>query len=188
LTKPSGSYAGVDFPALLKGDRGAWHEFVDLFGPVIHGTVRAQLLRAGFGDEDFAEVVQNVFLRLCNEDFRLLRTYDPTRASLGTWLRVVSGSSAIDFQRRQKRTLSLDEVAEKPFAEPAHEPVPLNIPENLLTARQRLVLTMSYDRDMEVADIAVALGITAQTVRSMRHKAIERLRAWANDDEISVGK
>jgi RNA polymerase sigma factor (sigma-70 family) len=46
----------------------------------------------------------------------------------------------------------------------------------VLTARQELVLSLTFDREMEAAEIAKLLRISPQTVRSTRHKAIERLR------------
>ena len=36
---------------------------------------------------------------------------------------------------------------------------------------------MIYERDMEVAEIASALSVDAQTVRSTHHKAMLKLRA-----------
>jgi RNA polymerase sigma-70 factor (ECF subfamily) len=36
---------------------------------------------------------------------------------------------------------------------------------------------MLYDRDMEVSEVALALGIDPQTVRSAHHKAMIKLRA-----------
>ena len=58
------------------------------------------------------------------------------------------------------------------------EPVrKLKLPEALLSPRQREILAMLYDRDMEVAEIAAALGIDPQTVRSAHHKAMIKLRA-----------
>jgi DNA-directed RNA polymerase specialized sigma24 family protein len=36
---------------------------------------------------------------------------------------------------------------------------------------------MLYDREMEVSEIAAALGIDRQTVRSAHHKAMVKLRA-----------
>ena len=47
----------------------------------------------------------------------------------------------------------------------------------MLSPRQREILTMLYDREMEVAEIAAALGIDPQTVRSAHHKAMVKLRA-----------
>ena len=42
---------------------------------------------------------------------------------------------------------------------------------------------MLYDRDMEVAEIAQALGVDPQTVRSTHHKAMLKLREHFADDE-----
>ena len=41
---------------------------------------------------------------------------------------------------------------------------------------------MLYDREMDVAEIARALGIDAQTVRSTHHKAMIKLRAYFKTD------
>ncbi|MDG1899778.1 MAG: sigma factor-like helix-turn-helix DNA-binding protein, partial [Phycisphaerales bacterium] len=49
-------------------------------------------------------------------------------------------------------------------------------PVHLLTERQRLVLAMLLEDDMTVPDVAQILKINEQTVRSTKHKAIERLR------------
>ena len=53
----------------------------------------------------------------------------------------------------------------------------LKLPEALLSPRQREIMAMLYDRDMEVAEIAAALGVDPQTVRSTHHKAMIKLRA-----------
>jgi RNA polymerase sigma-70 factor (ECF subfamily) len=60
----------------------------------------------------------------------------------------------------------------------AVEPVPkLKLPEALLSPRQLEILGMLYDGEMDVAEIATALGIDPQTVRSAHHKAMLKLRA-----------
>ena len=41
---------------------------------------------------------------------------------------------------------------------------------------------MLYDREMDVAEIARALGIDPQTVRSTHHKAMIKLRAHFKAD------
>jgi RNA polymerase sigma factor (sigma-70 family) len=56
------------------------------------------------------------------------------------------------------------------------------LPEALLSPRQREILAMLYDREMEVAEIARALGIDPQTVRSAHHKAMVKLRAHFRAD------
>jgi len=72
----------------------------------------------------------------------------------------------------------LDAVPEAQLAIDPVEPVQkLKLPEALLSPRQRQILAMLYDREMDVAEIARALGIDPQTVRSAHHKAMVKLRA-----------
>jgi len=125
------------------------------------------------------DLTQEVFVRLCKDDFRLLRSYDPARASLSTWLTIVARSTARDgLRRRRTETVPLDIVPEAQLAIDPVEPVQkLKLPEALLSPRQREILAMLYDRDMDVAEIARALGIDPQTVRSAHHKAMVKLRA-----------
>lgn len=166
--------------ALLDGEGAAWEVFVRRYGGLIVAAVRG--VSAGHGDiEDLA---QEVFVRLCKDGFRLLRTYDPTRASLSTWLTIVARSTARDaLRRRRGEAVPLEAVPEAQLAIDPVEPVrKLKLPEALLSPRQREILSMLYDRDMEVAEIARILGIDPQTVRSAHHKAMLKLRAYFKAD------
>lgn len=169
---------------LVGGDSSAWSALVERYGPVIYGAVGKTLRRYGRDGAETADIAQDVFLRLCNDGYRLLRQYDPARASLSTWLTVVSVSGAIDFLRRQKATTSpLEDLPEHIAAVDPKLPDPVRIPEGLLSPRQSLVLQLLYDRDMDVAEIAALLAVDAQTVRSTHHKALVKLRAYfALDD------
>ena len=87
------------------------------------------------------------------------------------------------LRRRRPDTVPIDAVAEVHLKIDAVEPVPkLKLPEALLSPRQREILGMLYDGEMEVAEIAVALGIDPQTVRSAHHKAMLKLRAHFKAD------
>jgi RNA polymerase sigma-70 factor (ECF subfamily) len=74
-------------------------------------------------------------------------------------------------------------VPQGPLAVDTVEPaIKLKHPQALLSPRQRQILAMLYDREMDVAEIARALGIDAQTVRSTHHKAMIKLRAYFKAD------
>jgi len=169
---------------LLAGSKAAWNRFVARYAPVIYAGVRRKLVPAGRA-EDAEDVAQDVFLRLCRRDFHLLRSYDPARARLTTWLTIIATSAAIDHLRRQKAASQpLDTVPETHLAvDPPKEPVKVPIPPDLLSPRQALVVELLYQREMEVAEAAAFLGVEAQTVRSMHHKALTRLRAHFAADE-----
>lgn len=174
----------ADLEQLVAGDKRAWDRFVARVAPVVFAAVQRRLGPAGRRD-DMEDVVQDVFVRLCARDFRLLKTYDPARAKLTTWLTVVANSTAIDHLRRQKGfTQGLDSVPESRLSvDPPKEPVKVNIPPGLLSPRQALVLEMLYQREMEVAEAADAMGVDPQTVRSMHHKALTKLRAHFRDED-----
>jgi len=163
----------VDLAALTSGSKPAWDAFVRRYAGLVLAGVRAVAREGG----DAEDLMQEVFVRLCKDDYRLLKTYDPTRAGLTTWLTIVARSTARDvLRRRHPQVTPIDAVPETQLAVEDRHVEPLKLPEELLSPRQKLVLTMLYDKDMEVAEIAAALGVDPQTVRSTHHKAMLKLR------------
>ena len=164
-----------ELDALARGEKGAWDAFVRRYAGLVVAAVRGVARDSG----DVEDLTQEVFVRLCKDDFRLLRSYDPARAGLSTWLTIVARSTTRDALRRHRPvSVPIDAVPESRLAIDPVEPVrKLKLPEALLSPRQREILTMLYDREMEVAEIAAALGIDPQTVRSAHHKAMLKLRA-----------
>jgi len=163
--------------ALTGGEPGAWSRFVQQFAGVVYAAVQRRLIPAGRGDE-VEDVVQEAFVRLCKADYRLLRSYDPARARLSTWLTVVATSASIDYLRRQRMAnVAIDDAPESCLAveDPAFENI--KIPPGLLSERQALVLELLYKRDLEVSDAAEIMKVDPQTVRSTHHKALTKLRA-----------
>jgi DNA-directed RNA polymerase specialized sigma24 family protein len=161
--------------ALTRGETGAWKAFVRRYAGLVTAAVRGVAREPN----EIEDLVQEVFLRLCRNDFRLLRSYDPTRAGLTTWITIVARSTARDAMRRHRPVaVPIEAVPEGVLAvDPAIPVAKLKLPEALLSPRQRQILTMLYDREMEVAEIAALLGIDPQTVRSAHHKAMIKLRA-----------
>jgi RNA polymerase sigma-70 factor (ECF subfamily) len=164
---------GLD--ALISGSKAAWDAFVRRYAGLIVAAVRGIAPTLS----DVEDLTQEVFVRLCKDNFRLMRSYDPTRAGLSTWLTIVARSTARDaLRRRRADTVPIDAVPEGQLAVDPVEPTPkLKLPDALLSPRQREILTMLYDREMDVAEIARLLNIDPQTVRSAHHKAMIKLRA-----------
>ena len=167
--------------ALLRGEKAAWDAFVRRYGGLVVAAVRG--VASVYGDVE--DLTQDVFVRLCKDDFRLLRSYDPGRASLSTWITIVARSTARDgLRRRRAESVPIDAAPEAQLAIDPVEPVEkLKLPDALLSPRQREILAMLYDREMDVAEIARALGIDPQTVRSAHHKAMLKLRVHFRGNE-----
>ena len=175
----------------IEGQKWAWDAFVQRYAPVIMAAVGRVLSSRGLvGDLQRAEdVCQDVFVRLIKNEFQLLRSYDPERASIITWLTIIARSSAIDsLRRRELHTVALERAAPVASVEQGGDDggcATEHVPPGLLSARQKLVLGLLFERQMETADIAKLLGISTQTVRSTRHKAIQKLRKHFADTNFS---
>lgn len=167
----------IDLRALLAGDKRTWDRFVAAAAPLIHAVARRVVASHGVSTDEAGDAAQDVFVRLCANERHLMKSYDPARASLATWLAVIARSCAVDHLRRRRQpTAALDDVPEAAVAVEDRHIERLSIPNGLLTERQALVLRLLYDREMEVADAAALLRVDAQTVRSTHHKAMLRLR------------
>jgi len=178
----------IDLQALTRGDKRTWDAFVMAAAPLINAVVRRTLSSSRVSEDDALDAAQDVFVRLCAQDFRLLKTYDPGRAGLPTWLSVVSRSCAIDhLRRRRQSTEPIDDVPEAYLGVEDRHVEKLRIPEGLLTARQTLILKYLYDEEKEVMEVAQLLSVDAQTIRSTHHKALQRLRAHFREEEPSGG-
>ncbi|HXQ51053.1 MAG TPA: sigma-70 family RNA polymerase sigma factor [Stellaceae bacterium] len=171
----------IDLGALIRGEKSAWDAFVRRYAGLILSAVRA----VARDRSDIEDLVQEVFARLCKDDYRLVKAYDPARAGLTTWLTVVARSTARDaLRRRHPMVTPIDAVPEAQLAVEDRHVEPIKLPDELLSPRQKLVLSMIYDKDMDVSEIALALKIDPQTVRSTHHKAMVKLREHfaVNDD------
>jgi DNA-directed RNA polymerase specialized sigma24 family protein len=165
----------VDLNACIRGSKPDWDAFVQQFGAVIYAAVRRTL--GGRAATDIDDIVQDVFVRLVRNDFALLRSYDPTRAALSTWLTLVARSVAIDTARRKRLPSTTLDAAPPAAAPEPRPPVPTDtIPLDRLTSRQRLVLRLLFGEQMSVPEAATVLGVDEQTIRSTKHKALNRLR------------
>ena len=174
-----------DLQACIRGEKAAWDAFVAEHTGVLHAAVR-RIIRQHAPTTtapEVPDVVQECFLRLIKDDFRLLKRFDPSRSRLTTWLTIIARSTAIDRLRRHKPpvlSLSQEEIS---VAAPPEQPTAggvsdLNIPADLLSARQELVLRMLFDEQISVPEAAETLRVNAQTIRSTKHKALEKLRRF----------
>jgi RNA polymerase sigma factor (sigma-70 family) len=87
------------------------------------------------------------------------------------------------LRRRHVPVTPIDAVPESALATESAPRERITLPDGLLSPRQKLVLNMLYDRDMDVAEVAEALGVDPQTVRSTHHKAMLKLRTHFAEEE-----
>ena len=174
-----------EIQAILDGDEREWQSFITQYSGYIRAVVEHTINPHGAKIEA-DDAVQEIFIRLIENDHRLLRSYDPTRSSLKTWLAVIARSRTIDLLRRKHlATIPLEEELAANAQPPSSPDVVVELPMELLTGRQKLIMHLLYERELTVREAAQVLDVTEQTIRSARHKALQRLRQhFGEDNEI----
>lgn len=161
---------------MAAGDRGALGDLYDRYASVLMATTFRIL-----GDRQSAEdVVQDVFL----EAWKRADAYDPSRASVRTWLILRARSRSLDRLNAAPRrktvyldALTLPEVAGAVEAAPSGEDTE-RLTEALagLSPEQRQVLELAYYRGLSSSEIAQHIGIPMGTVKSRTRTALASLR------------
>ncbi len=128
-------------------------------------------------DRSLAEdLAQEVFLELYQA---LDRIESP--AHLTFWLRRVAANRCIDQGRKRfrRRELALEEAPEPAAADTSVDPLLLErLQQSLagLPERQRMVLILRFQEGLGPAEIAEALEMPLNTVKSTLHRSLEELR------------
>lgn len=95
-----------------KGDRTTLEEFLRRYSRLIYNYIYNVLDTKGyaFAKEHIHDIFQEIFCSLIKDNFKKLRTFKAKGGcSLASWLRMVAINFAIDYMRRLKPTVSIDD-------------------------------------------------------------------------------
>lgn len=157
----------------------SWRELVDNYINLVYRSASNTIGKNSFhiNNQDVEDICQTVFFNLFTNECKTLKRYDGNKASFSTWLTIVTRNITIDFLRKKKSlTVTIDDAIETVHCHRSVEPVKIDIPDSVVTPRQHLVLRMMYDDGLDVTEVAFFLGVKRQTVRSLHHRALKKLR------------
>jgi len=167
------------FQALARGNRAALEDLYDAVAAKLYGLA---LWRTG-SEEDAADVVHDVFVRVVDQGPRLAKVRNPK-----AWLLTVTHRAAVDVMRRRRRrqTESLDDC---PF-------LTANVVDGVqrvdaarasqllagLPPAQRDAVYLRHFADCTFAEIAQIVGIPKFTAASRYRAGIRKLRRLMEGD------
>jgi RNA polymerase sigma factor (sigma-70 family) len=163
-------------------DRAAFAALFRHFAP----RLKAFMRRLGSADDQAEELVQETMLMV----WRRAESFDPTRASVQTWLYQIARNKRIDGFRRQGRPAP---DPNDPAFVPDPEPSPaeqleaaeaadrLRVALAALPREQADILYMAYFDHRSQSEIGAALGLPLGTVKSRTRLALDRLRKHLSD-------
>jgi RNA polymerase sigma-70 factor (ECF subfamily) len=125
----------------VKGDKQAWDEFVEKYSSLIYNYIHSVLKIKGrtFSQENINDIFQEILFSLVKNNFKKLSSFKSrNNCSLATWLRQVTVNSTIDYIRRIKPTISINEETDNDFS--LAEILPSNSPSaaEILTHKEKL--------------------------------------------------
>lgn len=156
-------------------DEAAFAELFRHFAP----RVKAFLVKRGASDAQAEECAQDVMATL----WRKAGQFDPSRASVTTWIFTIARNRRIDVIRRQGRP----EPEDLPWGpEPAPEALDLvafrqeasklGRALSVLPPKQRILIKHAYYDELSHSQIAAELGLPLGTIKSRLRLALDRLR------------
>jgi len=128
------------------------------------------------------DVVQDTFIRLCQQDMAKVRD------GLKTWLFTVCRNRALDVLRKDSRLVEMDEkklskipgksvsAATLLEKEEMHERLDAYL--QRLTPNQREVIVLKFQQGLSYEEISRITGLSTGNVGFLLHHAIKRLREW----------
>lgn len=156
-------------------DRAAFSELFRHFAP----RVKAFLMKSGAAETLAEECTQEVMAALWTK----AHMFDPSRASVSTWVFTIARNRKIDALRRQRRP-EPEDIPWGPEAEPDQEDV-LTLQQESeqlaraiseLPAKQRDLIEKAYFGDLSHSEIAEETGLPLGTIKSRIRLALDRLR------------
>jgi len=120
------------------------------------------------------EVAQDVFMQL----YRALPSMK-SEDHVIAWLYKVTGHRCIDYARRRRRNLSLDDIPEPVSEAAGGDPFldgRLRSTVASLPPKARIVVILRYQEDLKPEEIARVLGWRLNTVKSQLQRSLKMLR------------
>lgn len=156
-------------------DKAAFADLYAHFAPRVKGF----LIKSGADGSMAEECAQEVMATLWHK----AHLFDPTRASVATWIFTIARNRRIDILRKQRRP-EPEELTWGPEAEPdqadvlalQQETQILGQALTALPAAQRELIEQAYFGDMSHSEIAKKTGLPLGTIKSRIRLALERLR------------
>jgi RNA polymerase sigma-70 factor (ECF subfamily) len=155
--------------AVLAGNRDMFAGLYELYAPLVHGVLLARMPR-----NEVEDTVQEIFLHA----LRKLHTLrDPN--AFGPWIAMIARNRAMDFHRRSRETVSVDDCAEELRSRDSGQAKA----EEILTIIRALpeayreTLVLRLVEGMTGPEIAMHTGLTAASVRVNLHRGMKLLRA-----------
>jgi len=179
----------------VKGDKRAWDEFVEKYSSLIYNYIHSVSRAKGhtFTQENIQDIFQEIFLSLVKDNFRKLSSFKAKNGcSLASWLRQVTINTAIDYIRKLRSDISIDEEIDDNFnlleilssdspsaADTLSEDEKLGSLKDCidkLTIDDKYFLELHIHRNLSLEELKAHLKVSRGAIDMRKSRIVERLK------------
>lgn len=187
----------------LGKEKKAWDNFIDQFSKLVYSSIIGAFNKYGakINDDDIDDLHNDVFLAFLEDDFHVLRIFEGRNGcSLASYIRTIAVRKTIDYLRRLKSNVSLDEEVDTQKGEKARfikelaifdshrqleEEESSKIVEMLLMGldeKEKQLCSLCFFENHEPALAAQQLGISIDNYYVRKQRLLNKLK------EIAINK
>lgn len=180
----------------IKGDKLIWSEFVNKYSRLIYSSIHAVLgtkSRHKYSVDTPNDIFQEICFSLVRDNYKRLRSFEGrNKCSLASWLRQVSVNATIDYLRRAKSFISLeeennDELALKDIiadSKPLVKELLLDREKfsqlkdciDILSTDDKYLVELHINQDLTLEQLRKHLKVSRGAVDMRKARIVERLR------------
>lgn len=185
----------------VNGDKQSWDEFIDRYSRLVYNYIHSTLALKGrdkFDRDNVNDLFQEIFLSLVKDNFKKLRSFKGKNGcSLASWLRQIAINYTIDYLRRLKPSLSLeqeneqelrlkdviadDKISVKDMLTDEEKLERLKECIDRLNTEEQYFLEMYLNQNLALEEIKDMLGISRGALDMRKSRIIEKLKECFKD-------
>ncbi|MBI4848908.1 MAG: sigma-70 family RNA polymerase sigma factor [Nitrospirae bacterium] len=196
---------GIDLLNLcINGDKDTWDLFVEKYTDLVYHAIHKTLKMycPNFLYQDLEDIHNSIFLSLIENDYRRLRQYQGINGcTVASWLMVIATNSTLNFIKRNKISISLDDPSgddqknSKDIVQDLQPSVIDRISESEqsellreliegLNPDDKLFLKYCFEDELQPEEIAKIMNISVSAIYSRKSRIIDKLRKIAKKKNL----
>ncbi|MFX0200119.1 MAG: RNA polymerase sigma factor [Candidatus Hodarchaeota archaeon] len=184
----------------IRGDKQAWDLFVQKYSKLIWfalwQTVKGK--NPPIQPEVIEDLHQDVFVSLKQDDCKKLRQFKGKNGcTLGGWISMIAARKAIDYLRKERPTVSLEEISgncentiQSSDEELSPEEILLKLEELEIVAevirklppRDQLFIEFHYRRELPTQEIGQIMKLNPNAVYQLHYQVKERVKSILSEE------
>ena len=178
----------------ISGSKEKWNLFVKKYSNLILHTIYKTLrvYDQPTDPDEVDDLFQEVFIAFYADNLKKLRIYDPVKGrTLASWLRLITVQLTINYIKRQRPTISIDDLSIEPSQVGKQE---LIIDEETkqyladsleeLSEDDKFLIELSYIRELPPETVSQMLRISVGAFYTRKNRIITKLKKIVEEGNI----